>query len=96
MKKLILILGLFLTISVNAQIYSTSRYYSQRGSTDKIYSECYYNYQGILVREYQYRVWQQEYFSGNVYMWNGYNWVYQWQQGYYWRFTWSPVYTTYC
>jgi hypothetical protein len=99
MKKLILgivlILGLFCSVQAQSG-YSTGRHYSYKGTTTRVYSACYVNFAGYWVRDYQYRQWYQEQYSGYVYVWSNGHWTYQWQTGYYWYFKWSPIYTTGC
>lgn len=86
-----------MVFSVQSQSgYVTGRYYQSKGSTQRVYSNCYVSNQGYWVRNYQYRQWYQEHYSGYVYIWNGFRWEYQWKTGFYWYFTWSPVYVTGC
>jgi hypothetical protein len=99
MKKFILsvLFVLSLVFTVQAQSgYSTGRHYSYKGTTTRVYSPCYVNFVGYWVRDYQYRQWYQEQYSGYVYRWNGNSWVYQWKSGFYWYYRWSPIYTTGC
>ncbi|MBL7665694.1 MAG: hypothetical protein JNM93_11225 [Bacteriovoracaceae bacterium] len=77
--------------------WSTSRYYSQQGSTSLACGPCYYDAYGYVVKNCQQRNWYTVNTCSNVYFWN-YNtnsWYYQYQCGYFWTFSWQN-FVRYC
>ncbi len=82
--------------------WATGRFYGSRGQslTENTYRTEYNPYTGLYFNSKYCRqlTWYQEYYSGYVYYWqyspaNGqYTWVNKWDQGSFWRCTWSAWY----
>jgi hypothetical protein len=95
MKNVLLSISiLFLFISASAQSgFITNRYYDDQYYIEDI--PVGYPYRTYSFGQYNgtYQTWKRaEWHSSsgghNVYVWNGYQWAYQWYNGYYYWFTW--------
>lgn len=97
MKKILFLLLMLcsITLAVAQSGYSSGRYYSVRGTSDVTCSNVIqvqkwngYNYYYEGWQNCRRREWVEEQYSGYIYTWDGWNWQYQWQTGYFWRFYW--------
>lgn len=96
MKKIILFLACLFTF----QISNAQSYYDRKGQAEYIcdepYTLSYTDGFSVWYKNWQYckyTVWFTEYYSGYVYVWNGYDWISCYKQGYYWTYTWYSTTT---
>lgn len=101
MKKFILslVFVLFTTFLVAQSGWSAGNYYAYQGQS---YTECgspYYktDYYGRYIGTYKSCrdfVWQQQWYSGYIYLWNANtgSWYQEWREGTSWRCYWSNNY----
>ncbi|WP_159802121.1 hypothetical protein [Flavobacterium sp. MK4S-17] len=75
--------------------WQSGNYYYERGSSEIICGNAYsvYRTNGINYwyewwKDCQQRMWHQQYYSGYIYLWGSQGWYTQWQEGYFWYFTW--------
>ena len=94
MKKFLLtLLLLTTTFSFSQYGWESGYYYQTRGQRIKEYDNNYINYfQGGYQKRWRILEWEQRQYSGYIYVWNGYNWVYQYSNSYSWYCYWSNWY----
>lgn len=83
---------LFLTPNqVDAQWgWQSGQYYQYEGRWVKEYDQYYVRYfQNGYEKRYRILQWERRYCSGYVYVWNGFGWVYKWQNSWAWYCRWS-------
>ncbi len=90
MKKILLIfVAIFIVNIATAQSgYDAGNYYAYRGTSQVVCGNPYYDYNYNLVQQCQRQVWEQQYYVGYIYLWNGWNWYTEYRSGTYWTFTW--------
>jgi hypothetical protein len=102
-RKFLIIVLAFISLDSFAQEWVTGRYYGYRGQTliENTYRTEYNPYSGLYFNNKYCRqlTWYQEYYSGYVYFWQYspahglYRWANNWQEGNFWRCTWSDWYS---
>jgi len=92
MKKFLLTILLSLTtlLSFSQSGWQSGYYYQYQGQRVKEYDNYYTSYfPGGYQKRYRILEWQQQQYSGYIYVWNGYNWVSQYNNSYAWYCYWS-------
>ena len=96
MKSILFVI--LLTIGLYAQNYRAGSYYDQQDYIEDIcLGVAYYNYDyygySYPVYRYKHAEWHSGYGGKYIYVWDGYSWAYQYQNGSYYWYNWSYYYS---
>lgn len=95
MKKFLstIILSLVTLFSFTQSGWQSGQYYQYQGQRVKEYDNYYtYYFQGGYQKRYRILQWEQQQYSGYIYVWNGYSWYTQYSNSYAWYCFWSGWY----
>jgi hypothetical protein len=95
MKKFLLslVLSLVTLFSFAQSGWQAGQYYQYQGQRVKEYDNYYtYYFAGGYQKRYRILQWEQQQYSGYIYVWNGYSWYTQYTNSYAWYCYWTNWY----